>query len=139
MSAGSFKLTSPQILILESLSITPLSVAKLSTDTGLSASYLRSQIKLLEVTGRIERVDDRMPYIYRVPATSPFLQYRDKVSKYREILARDGDSDNSFVKLLRKAPKEHWPAIANDLRALVETIDMLESDGRLVDTLEGIL
>lgn len=139
MSAGIFKLTAPQILILESLSIKPLSIADLSKQTDLSASYLRSQIKLLEVAGRIERVDNRMPYIYRIPSASPFLQYRDKVSKYREIFGRDMASDNSFVMLIRKAPKENWPAIANDLRAIVETIDLLESDGRLIDTLEGIL
>lgn len=139
MNAGIFKLTSPQILMLESLSIAPLSVVELSEQTGMSASHVRAQIKLLEVAGRIERVDSRMPYIYRIPASSPFLKYRDKVGKYREILGRDKDSDNSFVKLLRKAPKEQWPELANDLRAIVETIDQLESDNLLVDTLEGVL
>lgn len=133
------KLTGPQIVLLESLSLNPMTIADLSNETRFSNSYVRAQLKLLEAGGRIKRVDNRQPFIYEVPKESPFLQYRDKVSKYREILGNDKESDNSFVQLIRKAEKNQWPSLANEMRAIVETIDLLESNGQLIDTLEGVL
>lgn len=133
------KLTQPQIVMLESLSLVPMTIADLANETRFSTSYIRAQIKILEATGKIERVDNRQPFIYRVPTTSPFLQYRDKVAKYKEILGNEAKTDNSFVQLIRKAPKSQWPDIANELRAIVETIDILDNEGRLIETLEGVL
>lgn len=133
------KLTSPQLLLLESLATTPMTIADLANETRFSSSYVRAQLKILEATGRLEKVDSRMPFMYRVPLNSPFLAHRDRISKYREILGQGKESDNSFVKLIRKAPKADWPALAEELRAIVDTIEVLEADGRLVDTLEGAL
>lgn len=133
------KLTKPQILILESISLVPMTIADLANETRLSNSYVRAQIKILEATGKLERVDERQPFMYRVPTESPFLRYRDKVAKYRDILGNDSKTDNSFVTLIRKAPKDQWPGLADEMRAIVETIDYLETQGRLVDTLAGVL
>ena len=133
------KLTQPQQLICEHLLTEQMTVADIVSATRLSASYVRAQIKMMEQYGRIEKVDNRQPYLYKLTDNNPFIVLKDKLSKYKNLLTTDERTDNSFVILLRQAPKEDWPVIADELRAIVEVIDNLEMEGKLVDTLEGLL
>lgn len=134
------KLTQPQQVICEHLLDEPMTISDIVTATRFSNSYIRAQIKLLEQFGRIEKVDNRQPYIYQLSKDNPFVVLHDKLTKYRNLLTDDNEpTENSFVILLRKAPKEEWPIIADELRAITEVIDALEMEGKLIDTLEGLL
>ena len=134
------KLTQPQQVICEALIAEPLTVVDLANNTRFSTSYIRAQIKQLEHYKRIEKVDSRQPYMYQLTADNPFVVMKDKLTKYRALLEYpETPTDNSFVLLLRQADKEDWPVVADELRAIVEVIDMLETDGKLINTLEGLL
>lgn len=134
------KLTQPQQVICEALLAEALTIADIANATRFSTSYIRAQIKQLEGYGRIEKVDQRQPYMYKLSAENPFVLMKDKLEKYRWLLETpDSPTENSFVKLLRQADKEDWPVIADELRAIVEVIDQLEVEGKLINTLEGLL
>lgn len=134
------KLTQPQQVICEALLAEDMTIADIANNTRFSSSYIRAQIKQLEGYGRIEKVDQRQPYMYRLSPDNPFVLMKDKLNKYRGLLEDyDTPTDNSFVKLIRQADKEDWPVVADELRAIVEVIDMLESEGKLINTLEGLL
>lgn len=134
------KLTQPQQVICEALLAEPMTIADIANNTRFSASYIRAQIKQLEGFGRIAKVDNRQPYMYKLSEDNPFVLMRDKLTKYRGLLEDyDAPTDNSFVKLLRQADKEDWPVVADELRAIVEVIDQLETEGKLINTLEGLL
>jgi hypothetical protein len=78
--------------------------------------------------------------MYQLTKDNPFVLVKDRIDKYRYLLENiDAPTENSFVKLLRQADKEDWPTVADELRAIVEVIDMLEADGKLINTLEGLL
>jgi hypothetical protein len=134
------KLTQPQQVICESLLAEPATIVDIATNTRFSNSYVRAQIKQLETYGRIEKVDNRQPYMYRLSPDNPYTKLKDRLEKYRGLLEDiESPTENSFVKLLRQADKEDWPDIADELRAIVEVIDMLEVEGKLINTLEGLL
>lgn len=134
------KLTQPQQVICEALLAEALTIADIANNTRFSTSYIRAQIKQLESYGRIEKVDSRQPYMYKLSAENPFVLMKDKLEKYRWLMETpDAPTENSFVKLLRQADKEDWPVIADELRAIVEVIDQLEVEGKLINTLEGLL
>ena len=132
------KLSVPQQVLLEALA-EPMSIQDLAGTTKFSVSYVRTQLKILESAGRVERVDNRMPYIYRMPLDSPLMKHKARIQKYKAALIGDIEADNSVILLLQKAPREQWPEIAEELRAIAESIDMLNGEGRLIQTLEGIL
>jgi len=134
------RLTQPQQVICEALISEPQTVTELANNTQFSTSYIRAQIKHLEGYGRIEKVDKRQPYMYQLSKDNPYVMMRDKLDKYRFLLENaNTPTENTFVKLLRQADKEDWPNIADELRAIVEVIDMLEVEGKLINTLEGLL
>lgn len=134
------KLTQPQQVICESLIAEPGTIVDIANNTRFSSSYVRAQIKQLEHYGRIEKVDTRQPYLYQLSADNPYIMLKDRLTKYRGLLEdKDSPTENSFVTLLRSADREDWPVIADELRAIVEVIDMLESEGKLINTLEGLL
>lgn len=134
------KLTQPQQIICESLIAEPATVVDIATNTRFSTSYVRAQIKQLESYGRIEKMDSRQPYMYQLTADNPFIVLKDRLNKYRTLLEdASTPTENSFVILLRQADKEDWPVIADELRAIVEVIDMLEVEGKCINTLEGLL
>ena len=134
------KLTQPQQVICESLIAEAATIVEIANNTRFSTSYVRAQIKQLEIYGRVEKVDKRQPYMYQLTKDNPFILVRDRIDKYRNLLENNSaPTENSFVALLRSADKEDWPEIADELRAIVEVIDMLESDGKLINTLEGLL
>lgn len=132
-------LTPPQQVILESLIETPATVEDLKERTGYSASFIRGNISTLMVTGRITKVDSRMPYLYHVPADSPIAVYRDKIARSKLALVGEIEAENSVISLIKQSPREHWPAIGQELKAIAEAIEMLQGEGKLIDTLEGIL
>jgi hypothetical protein len=118
----------------------PATIVDIANNTRFSTSYIRAQIKQLETFKRIEKVDSRQPYLYRLSADNPYVLLKDRLDKYGELLAdHNQPTENSFVKLLRLADKEDWPDIADELRAIVEVIDQLEVEGKLINTLEGLL
>ncbi len=134
------KLTSAQRLICDTIIDVPMGIAEIQAETNLSASYIRTQVKILEMNGRIEKVDNRQPFIYRVPKESVLYSLRDRIQKYFRLLSDPkAETDNSFVTLLRQVDKDEWPAIADELKAIVEVIEHLESQGKLTPSLEGML
>jgi hypothetical protein len=134
------KLTQPQQVICESLIAEPATIADIAMNTRFSSSYIRAQVKALEQYGRIEKVDNRQPYMYTLTKDNPYVMVRERIDKYRYLLSdTNAPTDNTFVGLLRQADKEDWPIIADELRAIVEVIDILESEGKLINTLEGLL
>ena len=134
------KLTQPQQVICEHLLNEPMTIADIVTASRFSASYVRAQVKLLEQFGRIEKVDNRQPYIYQLTKDNPYVLMHDKLTKYKALLLDNSiPTENSFVGLLRQVPKEEWPIIADELRAITEVIDSLEMEGKLIETVEGIV
>lgn len=124
-----------QMVIMETLEKTPLSVKGLAKELGMSESYIRTQIRLMEETGRAEKTDERQPYIYRIPADSPMVKHRELMIKIEADLLSKEDSPSPFVKIIKKAPKAKWPEAVAALEAIAETIQKLEAEGKLIDTL----
>ena len=121
--------------ILDTLMEKPKSIQDLIYDTGLSMSFIRLQLKYLEASAQVEKVDDRVPYLYRIPTTSPRMRQRELISLYR-VKILEMDKDNSIVKMLSQAPKNQWITIADDLEATAIAIRNLDSEGLLIETLE---
>lgn len=132
-------INSPQQMIIECLIETPATVLDLVERTGFSASFIRTQISNLDASGRIARVDSRMPYMYHVPDDHPLKLHRERIQRSKLALIGEIETENSIIQLIKSAPKEQWPSISNELKAISEAIEMLNGEGRLIDTLEGIL
>ena len=132
-------INSPQQAIIEALIEQPSTVMDLVERTGFSASFIRTQISSLDTAGRITRVDDRMPYLYHVPDDHPLKLHRERIQRSKLALIGEVETENSIIQLIKSAPREQWPSISNELKAISEAIEMLNGEGKLIDSLEGIL
>lgn len=130
------KYSSFQLQVMELLETKPASIIDIMEATKLSESYIRGQIKLMEETGRVEKVDERLPYMYRIPEDSPVVVMKQKVKEYKKLLMNPTtETDKTLVVQLRAVPKAQWAKIAVEMQAIAETIHQLDSEGLLVDTL----
>lgn len=130
------KYSSFQLQVMELLETKPASIVDIMEATKLSESYIRGQIKLMEETGRVEKVDERLPYMYRIPEDSPVVVMKQKVKEYKKLLMNPTtETDKTLVVQLRAVPKAQWAKIAVEMQAIAETIHQLDSEGLLVDTL----
>lgn len=130
------KYTSFQLQVFELLEAKPSSVMDIVEATKLSESYVRGQLKLMEETGRVEKVDERLPYVYRIPEDSPVVVMKQKVKEYKKLLlSPTTETDKTLVIQLRAVPKAQWSKVAIEMQAIAETIHQLDSEGLLIDTL----
>jgi hypothetical protein len=84
----------------------------------------------------VEKVDKRIPYIYRIPDNNPLVRNHKLIKEYRTKLINK-DSSNTIVNMLMKAPTNEWVDIANDLESAAIAIRQLDTEGLLLETLEG--
>lgn len=124
-----------QTLIQEVLEKTPLTVKDLAKELGMSESYIRGQVRLMEETDRVEKTDARQPYIYKIPDDSPMIKHRELMKKIEADLMGKEPASNPFVKIIKPAPKVKWPEAVAALEAIAATIKKLDSEGKLIDTL----
>lgn len=129
------KTTSFQMTLMEALDKKPMGVKDIVQELGASESYIRNQIKLLEETDRVEKVDQRFPYMYRVPKDSPVLKHKAAVTKAKADLMSSDESANPFVKVIKKAPRKDWHKAVESLEIISEAIRQLDAEGKLIDTL----
>ncbi len=128
-------LSKGQAQIVEKLLLEPLDVNGLMEVTGLSSSFIRNAVKYLEAAGRVEKVDKRLPYIYRIPLDSPLIKQKELIEYYKEkLLAKD--KSNTIVAMLIKAPVTEWVTYSDDLEAAAYAIRELDGQGKLIETLE---
>lgn len=129
------KYTPLQLALMEALEKEPMGVKDIVSKLNVSETYVRGQIKLMEETGRIEKVDLRYPYIYRVPPNSPVIKHREQLASAKADLISKDESKNAFAKVIKAYPKKDWPKAAESLEVLIEAIRQLDSEGKLIDTL----
>lgn len=113
----------------------PKSIQDLLYDTGLSISFIRLQLKYLESAGQVEKVDQRVPHIYRIPPENPIIKRQKLIEEYKTDLLGPDRTDR-FVVWLNKFPKSEWIEMVPNLEALAVAITRLDEEGQLIDTLE---
>lgn len=111
-----------------------LSVNAIAAKTGLSINYVRVQLRFMEQSGVIEKVDERLPIIYKVSPTNMLVRNADAIANAKKDLLSD-NGDNDMGKFIKKFPKKYWPDAANAMDAYSAAIRELESDNKLIDTL----
>jgi hypothetical protein len=105
-------------------------------ETKLSESYIRTQIRILEESGRVEKVDQRQPYIYRVPANHPSILHKELVKEYKaQLIDPKRETKSQIIIGARTLPKGELPKLADSLEAIAEAIRQLDTEGKLIDTL----
>ncbi|SRR6266542_265981 len=114
---------------------TALSVIQIAESTELSVSNTRTLVKRLEIKGCIKRVDDRMPYVYKLNTESVYATTKQRVQDYRRLFLGKEDIDNDVVMFVKKWPKQHWATIAIEMEYAAEAISQLNSENMLFDTL----
>lgn len=130
------ELTKGQIAIIDILMLEPMDVQGLKELTHLSDSFVRNTVRYLEVAGQIEKVDNRVPYIYRIPVDDPRVKKKALIETYEQkIMTRD--KSNTIVNMLMKAPVNMWPELADDLEAAAYAIRNLDNEGKLIETLDN--
>lgn len=113
----------------------PKSIQDLLYDTGLSISFIRLQLKYLESAGQVEKVDQRIPHIYRIPPENPIIKRQKLVEDYKRDLPTQENPDR-FMVFLSKFPKSQWIDMVPNFEALAVAITRLDEEGQLIDTLE---
>lgn len=123
--------------ILDALMESPLSIEGLKTRTGLSDSYVRNTVRFMESKGQLEKVDQRIPYMYRVPPSNPALKLREAIKAYEEELLNP-QSNADLINLLKKVPKNGWVEAADEMEACAIAIRNLHERGLLIETIETL-
>ena len=123
--------------VLESLREQPrLSIAQVAEIAGTSVGYARNQLTNMEITGAIERVDDRTPIIYQINAKSPAIQYKEAIASAKvTLLAAVSDKDGFIPAYLKKYPRSKWEPAIKNLTVYAEALKELNAEGKLIDTL----
>ena len=123
--------------ILDSLMEEHLDVNGLISRTGLSASFVRNSLKYLESTGQVEKVDKRIPYMYKIPLDNPLFRRQKLVEDYKRDLLTQENPD-SLIVFLNKFPKSKWIEFVPNLEALSIAIARLDEEGKLIETIETL-
>lgn len=121
--------------ILDALMEEPMSIEDLKNRTGLSDSYVRNTVRYMESKGSVEKVDKRIPYMYRIPVDNPLIKHHKIVKEYKETLISGKDLD-TITEFIRKCPKSAWIEMIPNLEAAAVAITQLNEEGRLIETLE---
>lgn len=124
-----------QVMIMDTLVTKPMTIKDVADETKVSLTYARIQVQRLEAAGRVTKVDNRTPYIYTVDKNDALFKYEALIKEYRDAFAGYTKSDSSVVNGILSQPKAEWPTHAGKLRAMAEAIDMLQAEGKLIDTL----
>jgi hypothetical protein len=122
--------------ILDALMEEPMSIEDLKNRTGLSDSYVRNSVRHMELQGSVEKVDKRVPYMYRIPLDNPLMRHRELVKDYKKTLLTGEDLDD-ISKFVRNYPKNIWIDIVPNLEAVAIAITRLNEEGLLLETLEA--
>lgn len=121
----------------------PLQATDIASKTALSIGYVRTQLRLMELSGVIERVDNRTPIFYRPSANSSVAMRMAETARIQEAVDNAKralqtpltEDENSLLKMIKKTPKGNWPDLISPFEILAEAIKQLDSEGKLVDTL----
>lgn len=120
--------------ILETLDEKPRTVMELIEVTYLSDSFIRNTIRIMEQTGQVEKIDTRVPYVYRIALNSPRMRLKEKIQQAKQDLIAETPF-NPLTKFLREKEKEKWPVWADTMEAIALAVRELESEGKLIETL----
>lgn len=122
--------------ILDSLMKENLDVNGLIEVTQLSDSFVRNSLKYLESTGQVEKVDKRVPYMYRIPPDNPLIRNQRIVEEYKQDLMDKNRETDTLGRFVQGIPKEHWLTMADNFELMSAAIKKLEAEGLLFETLE---
>lgn len=120
--------------ILETLDEKPRTVMELIEVTYLSDSFIRNTIRIMEQTGQVEKIDTRVPYVYRIALNSPRMRLKEKIQQAKQDLIAETPF-NPLTKFLREKEKEKWPVWADTMEAIALAVRELEAEGKLIETL----
>lgn len=124
-----------QEAIIELLEKESLPIAKIAGALAISEGYIRTTIKSMELTGMVEKVDDRLPYYYRISESRAHID-RDRVNKLKkQLMLPLEDKDGKLITMLKDKSKSLWVAAAEELDAISAAIKELDSEDKLHDTL----
>ena len=124
-----------QEVVLDTLLVKQMSIVELVAATDFSDSYIRMTLKYLEAMGQVEKVDNRVPFVYRIPLNDPKVKLREMVTQY-EIELLNKETQVGIAKAVQKIPKNQWVDISDDYEAVAMAIRNLDKQGKLVETLE---
>lgn len=124
-----------EVKLLEHLTKEPMSIYELKDKVNISVSSIRNIIIGLEKAHVISKVDNRVPYIYRLDNKNPIVDHQQKVQDYKALLTTNVETDKTVVLMFRKLPKSEWIRFAEELEAIIAAVGNLDTEGRLIETL----
>jgi hypothetical protein len=124
-----------QQAIFDTLMDKPMTIMQLMEVTYLSDSFVRNTVKFLEQTGQVEKVDDRVPFMYRVSEKSNAAKESKLCKGYKLALINSESTDSLDRWFISSVPKNFWNTMPVNLRAMAKAIEELESEGKLIETL----
>jgi len=120
--------------ILETLDEKPRTIMELIEVTYLSDSFIRNTIRILEQTGQVEKIDSRVPYVYRIALNSNRMRLKEKIQQAKNDLLAETPV-NPLSKFMKEKDKDKWPLWADAMEAIAIAIKELEAEGKLIETL----
>lgn len=124
-----------QSAIMELLNIEPMGVNDLASKTATSTGYIRTQLKAMEAARMVERVDNRMPFIYKVAPKKDPSEHTELIATMKIRLMGTEKDSNPIVELIKTSPRKLWEPLITSLVVMSAAIQELKDEGKLVDTL----
>jgi len=121
--------------VIEQLLVAPATIQELMERTYLSDSFVRNTVRFLETTGQVEKTDNRVPYVYKIPENNPLIRKREEIAIAKRELLSEEEPISHFIKLFHKKPKENWPQYADTMEIIAIAIKELQAEGKLIETL----
>src|SRR5215217_7090616 len=111
-----------------------MNILEITAHSGASEGYVRNQLRYMEQTGLIERVDNRTPIYFRVSPNSPIRKHEQRIAEYKQRLITGDAKGNAVLTLVLSNPKKEWLDAIPAFEATAQAIKELEAEGKLVDT-----
>ena len=112
----------------------PLPVNKIASHLGISEGYVRTTVKAMELSNMIEKVDNRLPYYYKVKVKSAG-QYEKEIAQVKAYLLGDKEPRNEILAVIWNMSRAEWDKNLVLLHAIAGAVQELHNEGKLVDTL----
>lgn len=123
-----------QQAIFDTLLEKPRTINQLMEVTYLSDSFVRNTIRFMEQTGQVEKIDDRVPYVYKIAENSTAVKEIRIAEDYKKNIMA-GKASDPIEKMLASIPKSTWLTAAMGMRAMSKAIEELNAEGKLIETL----
>ena len=126
-----------QTQVMDLLADKSMSTNDIHRNVGMSLNYVRTQLRMMEASNLISRVDDRTPVIYKISDNNPIIKNREAINKRKQQLMKplDTNKDGEFIQLIKREAKSDWLKYAEQLDIVSAAIKELHTEDKLYETL----